>query len=45
MAPGDKEKPIIPNKASEDDRLDPSEYETEDRRVADLKANKPPHHG
>ncbi len=43
--PNKGSKPLIPNKASEDDRPEPSEYETEDRRIADLKANKPPHHG
>lgn len=37
-------KPIIPNKSSDDDRPEPSEYDADHERVKELKANKPPHH-
>ena len=36
---------IIPNKASEDQIKDPSELAAEDARDAEIRGDKPPHHG
>ena len=41
----ESEKPIIPLRTGDEAILDPSEFENEDRRIAELKSNKPPHHG
>ena len=36
---------IIPNKTSEDEIKDPSEISSEDARDAEIRGDKPPHHG
>jgi hypothetical protein len=40
-----EQKKLIPNRTSEDEIKDPSEIAAEDARDAEIRGDKPPHHG